>query len=64
MLSRRNPDVGIRIPKDRITEVDAERLGFLRLAAKDRMTESELDEALAELKGIRELAQKELETLQ
>ena len=28
------------------------------------MTESELDEALAELKGIRELAQKELETLQ
>jgi hypothetical protein len=64
MLSRRNPDVGIRIPKDRITEVDAERLGFLRLAAKDRMTESELDEALAELEGIRELAQKELETLQ
>ena len=64
MLSRRNPDVGIRIPKDRITEVDAERLGFLRLAAKDRMTESELGEALAELEGIHELAQKELETLQ
>jgi hypothetical protein len=64
MLSRRNPDVGIRIPKDRITEVDAERLGFLRLAAKDRMTKSELGEALAELEGIHELAQKELETLQ
>ena len=49
---------------DKITEVDAERRGFLRLAAKGRMTEYELDEALAELEETRDTAEKELEALQ
>jgi hypothetical protein len=49
---------------DKITEVDAERRGFLRLAAKGRMTESELDEALVELEETREIVKKELEALQ
>jgi hypothetical protein len=39
------------------------RRGYLRLAAKGRMTDEDLDEALAELEETREAAQRELETL-
>jgi hypothetical protein len=60
----KNPEGQMRAWLDKITEADTERRGFLRLAAKGRMTESELDEALAELEETREIAKKELETLQ
>ena len=60
----KNPEGQMKVWLDKIAEVDAERRGFLRLAAKGRMTESELDEALAELEGTCEIAKKELEALQ
>jgi hypothetical protein len=47
----------------RLAEVDQERRGYLRLAAKGRITDEELDEALAELKVTRETAERELQTL-
>jgi hypothetical protein len=39
------------------------RRGYLRLAAQDRMSDAELDEALAELQKTRATAEGELETL-
>ena len=38
---------------ERFAEVDQERRGYLRLAAQGRITDAELDEALAELEGTR-----------
>ena len=34
--------------REKLAEVECERRGYQRLAAKGRMTETELDEALAE----------------
>ena len=48
---------------DKLTEVDQERRGYQRLAAKGRMTNEELDEALAELEETRITAERELEAL-
>jgi len=48
---------------EQLSEVDQERRGYLRLAAKGRITDDELDEALAELEETREVAERELETL-
>jgi hypothetical protein len=48
---------------ERLAEVDQERRGYLRLAAKGRLTDEDLDEALAELEDIRETAEKELRAL-
>src|SRR5829696_7249963 len=45
---------------EKLSEVDQERRGYLRLAAKGRITDEELDEALAELEETRETAEKEL----
>jgi hypothetical protein len=39
---------------DKLAEVDEERRGFLRLAAKGHMTDDELDEELAKLNGTRQ----------
>lgn len=46
----------------KITETDAERRGYHRLAVKGHMTEEELAAALSELDEIRETAECELET--
>jgi hypothetical protein len=48
---------------ERLTEVDQERRGYLRLAAKGRLADEELDEALAELEDARETAEKELSSV-
>ncbi|MDQ3910374.1 MAG: recombinase family protein [Actinomycetota bacterium] len=48
---------------DKLSEVDEERRGFLRLAAKGRMTDDELDEELAQLDNTRKVAEHELEAL-
>jgi site-specific DNA recombinase len=48
---------------DKLTEVEAERRGYQRLAAKGHMTDEELDEALAELDETRKTAERELEAL-
>jgi site-specific DNA recombinase len=44
----------------KLAEVDQERRGYLRLAAKGRLTDEELDEVLAELEDARDTAEKEL----
>jgi hypothetical protein len=46
----------------KITESDAERRGYHRLAAKGHMTDEELTAALSELDEVRETAERELES--
>ena len=48
---------------EKLSEVDGERRGFLRLAAKDRISDQELDEELAALEETRRLAERELASL-
>src|SRR3712207_2626652 len=48
---------------EKLSEVDQERRGYQRLAAKGHMTEEELDEALSELEEVRQSAERELEAL-
>ena len=45
----------------KLTEADAERRGYHRLAAKGHMTDEELSAALSELDEVRETAERELE---
>ena len=45
---------------EKLSEVEQERRGYLRFAAKGHMTDEELDEALAELEKIRMTAEDEL----
>lgn len=48
---------------EKLSEADEERRGFLRLAAKGRITDEELDEELAALEETRRTAERELEAL-
>jgi site-specific DNA recombinase len=48
----------------KMTEVEIERRGYHRLAAKGHMTDEELAAALSELDEVRETAERELETAQ
>ena len=45
---------------EKLSEVEQERRGYLRFAAKGHMTDEELDEALAELEETRRMAEEEL----
>ena len=47
----------------KLSEIDEERRGFLRLAAKGRITDEELDEELAALEETRRTAERELKDL-
>jgi hypothetical protein len=60
---RGDPDQEAKAWLEKLSEVDQERRGYLRLAAKGRMTDEELDEALAELENTRETAEKELKAI-
>jgi hypothetical protein len=60
---RGDPEAEAKHWLDKLAEVDEERRGFLRLAAKGHMTDGELDEELARLDGTREAAERELEAL-
>ena len=60
---RRDPELETKAWLDKLAEVDQERRGYQKLAAKGRMTDEELDEALAELEVIRETAERELKAL-
>ena len=60
---RGDPEAEAKHWLDKLAEVDEERRGFLRLAAKGHMTDDELDEELAKLNGTRKVAQQELEAL-
>lgn len=48
---------------EKLSEVDQERRGYLRLAAKGRITDEDLDMELAELEETRRTAERELEAL-
>jgi site-specific DNA recombinase len=60
--SGRDPGKDAEIWSSKITEVEVERRGYHRLAAKGHMTDEELAAALSELDEIRETAERELET--
>lgn len=60
---RGDPDQEAKTWLEKLSEVDQERRGHLRLAAKARLTVEELDEALAELEDTRETAEKELRAI-
>src|SRR5918999_5471264 len=57
----RNPEKDAEFWSRQITEVEVERRGYHRLAAKGHMTDEELAAALAELDETRETAERELE---
>jgi len=59
-----DPEREARVWLDKLAEVDAERRGYLRLAARGSISDAELDEALAELEEIRSTAEHELAKLQ
>jgi hypothetical protein len=61
--TRGNPDQEAKAWHDKLAEVDAERRGYLRLAARGSITDAELDTALAELEETRRLAEEELGAL-
>ena len=60
---RGDPEKEARVWLERLTEVDTERRGYLRLAAQGRLTDAELDEALADLEQTRTQAESELANL-
>jgi site-specific DNA recombinase len=60
---RGDPDQEAKSWLAKLSEVDQERRGYLRLAAKGVLTDEELDEALAELEDTRETAEKELRAI-
>jgi site-specific DNA recombinase len=61
---RGNPERESKAWLERLAEVDQERRGYLRLAAKGHMTEHELDEILTELEETRRMAKRELEAIE
>jgi multidrug resistance efflux pump len=60
---RENPEQESKAWLERLAEVDQERRGYLRLAAKGHMSEDELDETLTELEETRRMAEQELEAI-
>jgi site-specific DNA recombinase len=61
---RGDPEQETKVWLEKLTEVDQERRGYLRLAAKGHITDEELGEALAELEATRQAADKELRAVQ
>lgn len=62
--TRDDPDREAKAWLDKLTEVENERRGYLRLVAKGHMRDEELDRALAELEEISAVAERELKTLE
>ena len=60
---RGDPEQEAKAWLEKPSEIDQERRGYLCLAAKGRITDEELDEALTELEETREAAERELEAL-
>jgi site-specific DNA recombinase len=60
---RGDPEREVKVWLGRLAEVGQERRGYLRLAAQGRISDAELDEALAELEETRQMAEQELEAL-
>jgi site-specific DNA recombinase len=60
---RGDPDQQAKRWLEKLSEVDQERRGYLRLAAKGLMTDEDLEESLGELEETRKTAERELESL-
>ena len=60
---RGDPEREAKAWLERLAEVDQERRGYLRLAATGRMSEAELDVAIAELEETRQTAERELDAV-
>jgi hypothetical protein len=60
---RGDPEVEVKHWLEKLSELNEERRGFLRLAAKGRIADEELDEELAALEETRQTAERELATL-
>jgi len=60
---RGDPEIEVRHWLEKLSEVDEERRDFLRLAAKGRIADKELDEELAALEETRQTAERELGAL-
>ena len=60
---RGDPDREANTWLEKLAEVDQERRGYLRLAAKGHMSDDDLAEALAELEETRATADRELEAI-
>ena len=58
-----DPEAEARHWLEKLSEIEEERRGFLRLAAKGRITDEELDEELAALEEARRTAERELNDL-
>ena len=58
-----DPEQEMKLWLDKLAEVDEQRRGFLRLAAKGRVTDEELDEELAALEETRKTADRELKVI-
>lgn len=63
-LARGNPDEEWRAWSKKLSEVEDERRGYLRLAARGSVSDAELDEALAELDSARNIARRELKAIE
>jgi site-specific DNA recombinase len=61
--NRGDPDREAKVWLDKLASLDQERRGYLKLAATGRMSNEDLDEALAEVEEAWKAAQRELETL-
>ena len=59
-----DPEREAKVWLDKLAELDSERRGYLKLAARDTITGRELDEALAEVEETRATAERELASLQ
>jgi hypothetical protein len=62
--SRGDPEREAKAWLDKLTEVDGERRGYIKLAAKGHISEAELEVELAELHETRETAHSELAAIQ
>ncbi len=58
--TRGNPEREAKAWLEKLAEVDQERRGYLRLAAKGHITDADLDRELAELEETRKSAEREL----
>jgi hypothetical protein len=61
---RGDPEQEAKVWLEKLAEADQERRGYLRLAAKGRMTDEDLDRELAALEEIRIIAERELATIE
>jgi DNA repair exonuclease SbcCD ATPase subunit len=60
----RDPEKEMNAWLNKLSELDQERRGYQRLAARGHMTDEELDEAMSELEESRQTGKRELEALE